>query len=157
MQREKRVKQEGGSNSTKFDFTSMCAWGSVSPETAGEKPTRVIVGDIREVRLPPNLGFQICQSNATQSRVGICFRVELETPGNPRELHKGGNFTPHLRTPCLQVHSCLHVTNAFLPLISLCPGLGALCVMIHLLLTALQGKCCDWHSAASEEAKAQKG
>lgn len=97
----------GKSNSTKSDFSFMCAWGSVSPETAGEKPTRVIVGDIWEVRLPPDLGFQICQSNATQSRVGICFRVELKTPGNPRELHKGGNFTPHLQTPCLQVHSCL--------------------------------------------------
>lgn len=62
----------------------MCAW-ALKPKDlpggrGGEKIEPVWVTSRRFVQLSVCLGFQACHSHATQVRVGICFRVELETP-----------------------------------------------------------------------------
>ena len=46
-------------------------------------------------------GLRFARAMPLRPEFGICFKVELQTPGSPRELHKGDNFTSHLQTSCL--------------------------------------------------------
>lgn len=62
----------------------MCAW-ALKPKDppggrGGEKIEAVWATSRRFAQVPVCLGFQVCQSHATQVRVWICFRLELETP-----------------------------------------------------------------------------
>lgn len=116
--RGRRVREEAGPPSSQGKSTlhevrlqtcmnlGVCKPRDPQGRKAGSPPKSSWVTFLRFAYLRMG-GFRFARAMLLRQSLGSGFKVELQTLGSPRELHKGDNFLPHLQTSCLRVQSFL--------------------------------------------------